>query len=183
MDLWRMTAAQASANMAAGLLTCEDYARAFLERVAARDAQVRAFTAIDPAAVLASARERDREPRRGPLHGIPFAVKDVINTRDAPTQHNSPIYEGHRPGEDANCVAVLRASGAVMLGKTDTLEFASGGRRPLTRNPHDLSRTPGGSSSGSAAAIAGHADRRFNDSASLVLRHSRHEAHHQPDQF
>ncbi len=154
MDLWRMTAAQASANMAAGLLTCEDYARAFLERVAARDAQVRAFTAIDPAAVLASARERDREPRRGPLHGIPFAVKDVINTRDAPTQHNSPIYEGHRPGEDANCVAVLRASGAVMMGKTDTLEFASGGRRPLTRNPHDLSRTPGGSSSGSAAAVA-----------------------------
>lgn len=154
MELWRMTAAEASVRMAEGLLTCEDYARAFLERVAERDAQVRAFTFIDPAAVLASARERDREPRRSPVHGIPFAVKDVINTRDAPTQHNSPVYEGHRPGEDANCVAVLRASGAVMLGKTDTLEFASGGRRPLTRNPHDLARTPGGSSSGSAAAVA-----------------------------
>ena len=154
MELWKLTAGQASRRIAEGSLSAEDYARAFLERIAARDPLVRAFTWVDPQAVLASARERDREGSGGPLRGIPFAVKDVINTRDAPTQHNSPLYEGHRPGEDANCVAILRASGAVMLGKTDTLEFASGGRRPVTRNPRDLSRTPGGSSSGSGAAVA-----------------------------
>jgi Asp-tRNA(Asn)/Glu-tRNA(Gln) amidotransferase A subunit family amidase len=149
-----LTAAQASRQIASGALTCEAYARAFLERIETLDPEVRAFTWVDRARVLAAARERDRELRRGPLHGIPFAVKDVIDTEDAPTQHNSPIHQGRRTLQDAHCVAVLRASGAVMLGKTDTLEFAAGGRRPLTRNPRDLSRTPGGSSSGSGAAVA-----------------------------
>ena len=154
METWQLTAAQASARMADGILSSEDYTRAFLERSAQRDPEVKAWTWIDPQAAIACARERDREPRRSPLHGIPYGVKDVINTRNAPTQHNSPLYEGHRPGEDANCVAVLHALGAVMMGKTDTLEFASGGRRPLTRNPHNLAYTPGGSSSGSGAAVA-----------------------------
>jgi Asp-tRNA(Asn)/Glu-tRNA(Gln) amidotransferase A subunit family amidase len=154
IDLSSLTAAQASRQIEAGELSCEAYARAFLERIDAIDPQVRAFTWVDRPSVLMAARERDREPRRGPLHGIPFAVKDVIDTVDAPTQHNSPIYQGHQSAQDANCVAVLRARGGVMLGKTDTLEFASGGRRPLTRNPRDLTRTPGGSSSGSGAAVA-----------------------------
>ena len=153
MELWRLTAAEASARMAAGALTSEDYTRALLARIAERDPLIRAWAWVDADHALRQARERDREPRRGPLHGIPFGVKDVINTRDLPTQHNSPIYAGHRPGEDANSVAVLRAAGAVLLGKTETLEFASGGRKPLSRNPHNPAHTPGGSSSGSGAAV------------------------------
>ena len=153
MELWRLTAAEASRLMAAGELGSEQLTRALLARIAERDPLIRAWSWVDPDHALRQARERDREPRRGPLHGIPFGVKDVLNTRDLPTQHNSPIYENHRPGEDANCVAVLRAAGAVLLGKTETLEFASGGRKPLSRNPHNPAHTPGGSSSGSGAAV------------------------------
>jgi Asp-tRNA(Asn)/Glu-tRNA(Gln) amidotransferase A subunit family amidase len=154
MEPWRLTTARASALMERGELTSEEYVRGFLERISVRDPVVKAWSWVDPLATLAWARECDRAPRKGPLHGIPFGAKDVINTRELPTQHNSPLYEGHRPGEDANCVAVLRGSGAVLLGKTDTLEFASGGRKPLSRNPRNLAHTPGGSSSGSGAAVA-----------------------------
>lgn len=154
MDLWQLTAAAASRRMAAGTLTSEAYVRAFLERIGQRDPLIRAWAWVDPQHALRQARERDREPRRGPLHGIPFGAKDVINTRDLPTQHNSPIYELHQAGDDANCVGVLRASGSVLLGKTDTLEFASGGRKPISRNPRNPEHTPGGSSSGSAAAVS-----------------------------
>lgn len=154
MQLWQLTAARASALMAEGKLSSEEYTRALLDRIALRDPLVHAWASIDPEQALAQARARDREPRRSALHGIPFGVKDVINTRDLPTQHNSPIYQRHQSGEDANCVAVLRAAGAVLLGKTETLEFACGGRMPPTRNPLDLERTPGGSSSGSGAAVA-----------------------------
>lgn len=154
MQLWQLTAAQASARMAAGQLSSEAYTQALLERIAAREPQVQAWAYLDAELALAQARARDREPRRSPLHGIPVGVKDVINTCDQPTQHNSPLYQGHQPSEDANCVGVLRAAGAVILGKTATLEFACGGRLPATRNPHDLRHTPGGSSSGSGAAVA-----------------------------
>ena len=153
-ELWRLTASAAAALMAKRELTSEQYVRALLLRIAAREPLIRAWAYIDPENALAQARERDREPRRSALHGIPVGVKDVINTRDLPTQHNSPVYAGHRPGEDANCVGVLRAAGAVILGKTETLEFACGGRVPETRNPLDPERTPGGSSSGSGAAVA-----------------------------
>ena len=153
-DLTLLTASQAAARIAAGDLTSEAYTRAFLDRIDERDPLIRAFVWVDRQAVLAAARERDRGPWRGPLHGLPIAVKDVINTRDAPTQHNSPVYEGHRPAEDANCVGVLRGAGALMLGKTDTAEFASAGRQPVARNPRRPTHTPGGSSSGSAAAVA-----------------------------
>jgi Asp-tRNA(Asn)/Glu-tRNA(Gln) amidotransferase A subunit family amidase len=153
MELWQMPAAQASRLMAAGKLGCEEYTRAFVERIKERDALIRAWAWVDADNALRQARELDREPRRGPLHGIPLGVKDVINTRDMPTQHNSPIYAGHRPGEDGNCVAVLRAAGTVILGKTETLEFASGGRKPLSRNPRNTAHTPGGSSTGSGAAV------------------------------
>ena len=154
MQLWQLTATQASALMAERKLSSEEYTHALLERIALRDPLVHAWASVDPEHALDQARARDREPRRSALHGIAFGVKDVINTRDLPTQHNSPIYQHHQPGEDANCVAVLRAAGAVLLGKTETLEFACGGRMPPTRNPLDLERTPGGSSSGSGAAVA-----------------------------
>jgi Asp-tRNA(Asn)/Glu-tRNA(Gln) amidotransferase A subunit family amidase len=153
MDLWQLSAATASRMMAAGELSCEEYTRSFVERIGARDSLVRAWAWVDPDHALRQARELDRQPRRSPLHGIPLGVKDVFNTADMPTQHNSPIYEGHRPGEDANAVAVLRACGAVILGKTETLEFASGGRKPLSRNPRNTGHTPGGSSTGSGAAV------------------------------
>lgn len=154
MELWQLSAAAASALMASGKISSVEYTQALLERITQREPLVRAWACIDPEHALAQAWARDREPRRGPLHGLPVGVKDVINTRDLPTQHNSAIYKRHRPGEDANCVAVLRAAGAVILGKTETLEFACGGRLPPTRNPHDTERTPGGSSSGSGAAVA-----------------------------
>jgi Asp-tRNA(Asn)/Glu-tRNA(Gln) amidotransferase A subunit family amidase len=138
----------------AGEASVEGVARACLDRVATRDAAVKAWSFIDPAAVLRTARELDKWPHKGPLHGVPIGVKDMIDTVDMPTQHNSPIYAGHRPGQDAGAVATLRAAGALIFGKTDTTEFAAAGRFAATRNPFDLERTPGGSSSGSAAAVA-----------------------------
>ena len=119
----------------------------------ARATRLRAWAHLDAEAALAQARARDGEPSRGPLHGIPVGVKDVIDTADMPTSYGSPIYEGHRPARDADCVAWLREQGAVILGKTVTTEFATY-EPPPTRNPHDPDRTPGGSSSGSAAAVA-----------------------------
>jgi len=154
MALWQLSASEASRRMTAGKLSSEAYAEALLARIAEREPQVQAWAFLDADHALAQARARDREPRRSALHGIPVGVKDVINTGDMPTQHNSPLYQGHKPSEDANCVGVLRAAGAVILGKTSTLEFACGGQLPPTRNPHDLQRTPGGSSSGSGAAVA-----------------------------
>ncbi len=103
---------------------------------------------------MRQARELDKGPIRGLLHGIPIGVKDMIDTGDMPTQHNSPIYAGHRPAQDAAAVATLRAAGAIILGKTDTTEFAAAGRFAGTRHPLDPARTPGGSSAGSAAAVA-----------------------------
>lgn len=154
MDAWQLDAAQASALMARGELCSEDLTRACLDRISAREPFLKAWAHVDPEGALAQARALDREPRRGPLHGIPVGIKDVIRTADQPTTFNSPVYAGHCPNEDAHAVAVLRALGAVILGKTQTLEFACGGAFPPTRNPWDPERTPGGSSSGSAAAVA-----------------------------
>ncbi len=148
-----LTATALSAGIAAGEIGVEQAVRACLARVAARDPVVRAWAYIDPEAVLRQARELDKWPVRGALHGIPIGVKDMIDTADMPTQHNSPVYQGHRPALDAACVATLRAAGAIILGKTDTTEFASAGRRAATRHPLNPSRTPGGSSAGSAAAV------------------------------
>jgi Asp-tRNA(Asn)/Glu-tRNA(Gln) amidotransferase A subunit family amidase len=152
--LHRLTAAEASARIAAGTLGVEDFARACLGHIAAREPTVRAWSYLDPAQVLRDARELDKTPRIGPLHGIPIGIKDVFDTFDMPTQHNSPLFRGHRPGQDAGCVATLRAAGALIFGKTDTTEFAAGGRWAATGNPHNPAHTAGGSSSGSAAAVA-----------------------------
>src|SRR5438309_2043606 len=119
----------------------------------ARESVVGAWHHLDPAAALAAARQRDAEAPSGPLHGIPIAVKDLIDTVDMPTGYGSAIYHGHRPAADAACVALARAAGAVVLGKTVTTEFAcfTAGK---TANPRNPAHTPGGSSSGSAAAVA-----------------------------
>jgi len=133
--------------------SAEERVRECLAQVEARDGDVRAWAWLDADAALAQALARDAEAPRGPLHGLPVGVKDVIDTADMPTQYGSPIYEAHRPDRDADCVARLREQGAVILGKTVTTEFATY-QPPVTRNPHDPGRTPGGSSSGSAAAVA-----------------------------
>jgi Asp-tRNA(Asn)/Glu-tRNA(Gln) amidotransferase A subunit family amidase len=95
----------------------------------------------------------DRREVKGPLHGVPIAVKDVILTADMPTERNSPLYKGSFPAIDAGCVKTLRAAGALVFGKTDTTEFASVTRGRTARHPLDATRTPGGSSSGSAAVV------------------------------
>jgi len=143
----------AAQEIAAGRLSAEALAAACLDRIAAREPVVGAWHYLDPAAALAAARRRDAEPPRGPLHGIPIGVKDLIETADMPTGYGSAIYEGHRPAADAACVALARAAGAVVLGKTVTTEFAcfTAGK---TANPRNPAHTPGGSSSGSAAAVA-----------------------------
>jgi Asp-tRNA(Asn)/Glu-tRNA(Gln) amidotransferase A subunit family amidase len=152
-SLNRRTASELTRMIAAGETSAEAIARACLERIDARDAEVQAWAHVDRDHVLAQARACDRSARRGPLHGIPFGVKDVIDTHDLPTQYGTPIYAGHRPRADAAAVALLREAGAVLLGKTVTVEMA-GFHWSRTRNPHDLAHTPGGSSSGSGAAVA-----------------------------
>lgn len=153
MEPREYSASAAAAEIAAGKLTAEQYVSSCLERVAARDKDVRAWAFIDPQLALKQARECDRGPRRGPLHGVPVGVKDIIDTVDLPTEYNSPIYKGNRPSWDASCVALTRKAGGIVMGKTATTEFAY--RSPAaTRNPHNLAHTPGGSSSGSAAAVA-----------------------------
>lgn len=125
-----------------------------LERIAAREEQLHAWVHLDVDLALARARALDAVPaaERGALHGLPVGIKDIIDTADLPTEHGSPIHAGHRPERDAAAVARLRAAGAVVVGKTVTTEFALFHPGP-TVNPHDPTRTPGGSSSGSAAAV------------------------------
>lgn len=133
-------------------LSSESLVRACLDRIGARNEEVRVFTALDPEWTLEQARRSDA-CGQGPLRGIPFAVKDVIETADLVTAYGSPIYRGHRPHADAGCVSITRERGGVLLGKVATSEFAT--QTPSeTRNPHNLAHTPGGSSSGSAAAVA-----------------------------
>lgn len=156
----KLTATEAAARIAAGELESEALVRACLDRIAHREPEVRAWVQVDADGALRAAREADRRRRAnahpfGPLHGIPIGVKDVIAAAGLRTEYNSEIYIGHVAHSDAAVVALLRAAGAIILGKTETVEFAAwGGRVAPTCNPRDLSRTPGGSSTGSAAAVA-----------------------------
>ncbi len=156
-NLADLTATEASKRMKAGELTALAYADAFIARVAEREADVQAWVHLDPEYVREQARaadERRRDGRSaGPLDGIPVGLKDVINTADMPTQNGCAYFKGHQPERDAGCVTQLRAAGAVIMGKTVTTELATHVPNK-TRNPHNLAHTPGGSSSGSAAAVA-----------------------------
>ena len=149
-----LSATEAARLIARRELTSVEVVLACLERIDARESAVEAWEYLDPELALAQARARDAELRDLPLWGVPVGIKDVIDTFDMPTAYGSPIYAGHRPGRDATCVGRLRRAGAVLLGKTVTTEFAGSPDPGKTRNPHDPSRTPGGSSSGSAAAVA-----------------------------
>jgi Asp-tRNA(Asn)/Glu-tRNA(Gln) amidotransferase A subunit family amidase len=148
----RLSAADSVASLGSGALTAEALVRACLDRAAERK-DVKAWIWLDPEQALAQAREADCAGRKGLLAGLPIGIKDIIDTVDMPTGHGSPIYRGNRPFADAASVALLRMAGGTIMGKTVTTEFAN--RFPgATVNPHNPAHTPGGSSSGSAAAVA-----------------------------
>ncbi|WOO86254.1 Glutamyl-tRNA(Gln) amidotransferase subunit A [Vanrija pseudolonga] len=152
-QLHALSAAEVGRRTAAGDLLVEDYARAILAHIDTTEPSLRAWVVYDPAQVLASARALDALPphKRGPLHG----VADIFLTQEYPTAYGSH-WAGHRAqaGVDATAVAVLRGAGALIVGKTTTTQFAASTHGPATVNAVDASRTPGGSSSGSAAAVA-----------------------------
>ena len=152
-DLRSLIVQEAARQIAERRLTAEALTAACLDRIEAREPLVGAWQYLDRGQALHAARRRDGEPPRGPLHGIPIAVKDLIDTVAMPTAYGSPIYRGHRPAADASCVALAKAAGAIVLGKTVTTEFAAF-TPGKTANPRKPAHTPGGSSSGSAAAVA-----------------------------
>ena len=145
-----LTAVEAARRIDAGDLTVEALVRACLERIEEREPDIAAFAHLDREQVLDAAVAHDGS---GAMRGVPVGVKDIVDTVDAPTTYGSPIYRDHWPAADAACVSRIHAAGGIVIGKTVTTEFAA--RYPgRTRNPHDVRHTPGGSSSGSAAAVA-----------------------------
>jgi Asp-tRNA(Asn)/Glu-tRNA(Gln) amidotransferase A subunit family amidase len=156
-NLHALSAVEAARLVRDGVISCEELVSACLERIRAVDSEVEAWAFLDPDLVLAQARVGDAwrlEGRViGPLHGVPVGVKDIIDTADMPTENGSVLHAGREPGRDATVVAMLRAAGAIVMGKTVTTEFATYAPGK-TRNPCDARHTPGGSSSGSAAAVA-----------------------------
>ena len=153
LNLNRLNLVAAAKGIATGEFTSEELVTACLERIHAREDQVKAWAWLDPEQALAQARSCDERPATTPVHGVPVGVKDIINTVNMPTCYGSQVYAGHYPVEDAECIRLLQQAGAVIMGKTVTTEFAfyAPGK---TANPHNLEHTPGGSSSGSAAAVA-----------------------------
>jgi Asp-tRNA(Asn)/Glu-tRNA(Gln) amidotransferase A subunit family amidase len=148
-----LTATEAAGKLRDGSATSVELVEHCLARIAAREPDVHAWAFVDREIALDQARARDREPPRSPLHGVPVGIKDIFDTCDMPTAYGSQIYKDHRPANDTAVVALLRLAGAVIMGKCVTTELAS--PVPIgTRNPHDLARSPGVSSSGSAAAVA-----------------------------
>ncbi|KAJ5058740.1 amidase signature domain-containing protein [Bipolaris maydis] len=141
-ELYQLTATEVAKKIQQGEVTVEEYAKSLLKRIEARDEVVKAWAYLNPEHVIEQAKALDAVPKdeRGPLH-------------DMPTQFNSPIYANDAPKVDAGSIAVLRKSGALIFGKTTTTEFAATTAGPKTCNPHDSNRTPGGSSSGSGAAV------------------------------
>ena len=164
MSFADLTICEAGARLRDGSLTSVDLVQAHLDRISERDGAYHAFLHVDGEAALAAASAADRAMQVGedigPLHGIPVGIKDIFDTQDAPTTYGSGLYRDHRPTADAEIVGRIKAGGGVILGKLETYEFAVVGPvfdRPFTpaANPWDTSRFTGGSSSGSAAAVAG----------------------------
>ena len=151
-----LSASDAARRIRDGVLTSEELVQSCLEHIRALESKVQAWQFLDEEHALAQARVCDQRKRGGepigPLHGVPVGVKDIIDTADMPTENGTVLHEGRTPRDDAAVVRMLRAAGAVILGKTVTTECAyfNPGK---TRNPHDAEHTPGGSSSGSAAAV------------------------------
>jgi len=152
-----VSATDAARMIRDGKISSTELVEVCLERVREVDAQVQAWAFLDPEHAMAQARSADElrltgQPT-GSLHGVPVGIKDIIDTADMPTENGSVLHAGRTPSRDAAVVSLLRAAGAIIMGKTVTTEFAT--RTPgKTRNPHNPAHTPGGSSSGSAAAVA-----------------------------
>jgi amidase len=158
-SLVNLTASDAAAKIANGTLTSEELMIASLNRIEAREQDVNAWAYLNAEVAIKKARECDRlrnevqSKKLGPLYGVPIGIKDVIDTAKLPTNYGSPIYQKNFPAINARCIDLLENAGAIIIGKTVTAEFAT--YKPgLTTNPHNKLHTPGGSSSGSAAAVA-----------------------------
>ena len=153
VKLNQLSLSAAGKGIAAGEFSSEELVTACLERIHAREEEIGAWIWLDPEQALAQARARDVQPAKTALHGVPVGIKDIMNTVEMPTCYGSQVYSGHYPAQDAECVRLLKQAGAVLMGKTVTTEFAfyAPGK---TANPHNPGHTPGGSSSGSAAAVA-----------------------------
>ena len=187
VDITSLTAAQALAALQEGRTSAEELVGGCLARIRADEARVQAWAFIDETRALEQARNIDRVRREGhatgPLHGLPVGIKDIIDTADMPTEDGTVLNLGRRPDFDATVVERLRSAGAIILGKTVTTELATYAPGK-TRNPVDPERTPGGSSSGSAAAVAAHmvpgrhrhADQRQRHPPGRVLRRLRLQA-------
>jgi amidase len=161
MPLWELTATELAARLQGGELTAAEVLDSHLERIAEVNPRLNAIVTLDVQAARETADRLDALPRdeRGPLHGLPIAIKDLEDTAGLRTTYGSPLYADHVPATDTLMVSRLRAAGAVIVGKTNTPEWGAGSQtfNPVfgaTRNPWDLSRTPGGSSGGAAAAVA-----------------------------
>ena len=156
MNLIKISAVNALEMMQKGEITSEEYVTAFLDHIKNREPDVGAWIFLDPEMALQQAREADKRRRDkipGKLNGLPIGIKDIIDTKDMPTENGSLIHKDRRPPEDAHLVKLLRDAGAVIMGKCVTTEFALSAPGK-TKNPKDLECTPGGSSSGSAAAVS-----------------------------
>src|SRR5438094_10202797 len=149
----RLSAAALARSIDNGELTAEAVMRSCLDRIAEREPVIRAWAHLDRDAALSAARTSDKQGRGGVLKGVPCGIKDILDTSDMPTGYGSPIYTGCRPGFTGSAASLPRAAGGILLGKTVTTEFANRHPGP-TANPHNPAHTPGGSSSGSAAAVA-----------------------------
>ena len=156
MDLIKLSANEALKMMEEGSLSSEEYVKAFLKQIELREDDVGAWIFLDPKLPLEQAREADKrwkDKTAGKLNGLPIGIKDIIDTKDMPTENGSNLCKNRKPSKDAHLVKLLRDEGAVIMGKCVTTEFALSGPGK-TKNPKDLECTPGGSSSGSAAAVS-----------------------------
>lgn len=156
-ELHKLGVAESARGIREGRITSVELAEALLERIETYDSELQAWVTVDREEVLSEARRRDEERNAGdiagPLHGVPVGLKDIFYTEGMKTTGCSPIYADFTPSYDATCVAMLKDAGAVVLGKVVTTEFASGDPSPAI-NPWNAAHTPGGSSSGSAVAVA-----------------------------
>lgn len=152
-DLESLSASQAARALARRDIKATDLLLSCLDRIGQRESLVKAWSSLGKEGALARAKELDKGSIKGILHGLPIGVKDLFDTYDLPTSYGSPIYASNYPASDAVSVALMRDAGGIILGKTISTEFATF-KPPVTHNPHHLKHTPGGSSSGSAAAVA-----------------------------
>jgi Asp-tRNA(Asn)/Glu-tRNA(Gln) amidotransferase A subunit family amidase len=152
-DLAALSLVEAAAGIRSGRFTSEQLTQSYLERIRQYEPRIRAWAFLDKDQLIEKARSADRSPNRGPLHGVPIGIKDVIYTKSMPTEMGSPIFAGFVPDYSARCVERLEQAGALVQGKTVTTELANRHPGP-TANPWNSEFTPGGSSSGSAAAVA-----------------------------